>query len=196
MFFLLYFLPLSVNAYIPDEVPAFSAQKLAPGQLLIASDTISTGIFKQSVILLTKHDQSGTVGLIINRPSTLPLKEVIPEWVADNKAASLFVGGPVHQGVMSVLLQSQDEPKGLTRIMPMVFHKLGINNENIGKLISPANTVVRFYSGYAGWTKGQLASEINTGGWYVIDANPRTLFVMDLDSMWQDLIQKAGGKYK
>jgi len=187
------FFSLCVNAYIPDVVETSSGQQLATGNILIASKSITDGIFNKTVILLTHYDQDGAAGLIINRPSKSSLKEAIPDLVYDDKTRLLFIGGPVQRAVLSVLIKTKNDRKDLTRVVGNIYHGLGSRRliDNTGQYFSSDSEDIRFYSGYAGWGKGQLEAEIKGGGWHTIDVNPEHLFDMDFDSMWEVLIQKV-----
>ena len=190
---LLFFFPLTVNAYIPDSAPTFLSQRLSAGDLLIASEYMKHG-FRESVILLIHYNQGGAIGLILNRPSNLHVNDVVPGLVNDNKAGHLFFGGPVKQRIISVLVKAKKEVGRLRSIMPNVYYDIDVSKKNADKYISSDTEVVRFYSGYAGWGKGQLESEINRGGWYVLKGDPAVLFDVSTDLMWRYMIQKVKGE--
>jgi len=196
IYLFLVFTPFSVNAYIPDKAIAFSSEQLAVGKLLIATDNIQGSIFEKSVILLTHHDQAGDVGLIINKPSRYQVKEVYPGFVMADRAGLLYVGGPVMNAVLSALVKRKDdvEADGLKGVLPHIFHSFVSRSDAAEKYFSATVDDVRFYSGYAGWGKDQLLTEINRGGWYVIDADPAIVFDGNPDTMWQELLRKAQGK--
>src|SRR5208283_325815 len=66
------------------------------GSLLVASPTLADPNFSRCVIFLLAHDESGTLGVVLNRPSPVPVEEIVPGW--GDLAASppvLFTGGPV-----------------------------------------------------------------------------------------------------
>ena len=67
------------------------------GALLVASPTLADPNFFRSVIFLLAHDDDdGTLGVVLNRPSPIPVDEIVPEWGALAAAPSvLFIGGPV-----------------------------------------------------------------------------------------------------
>jgi hypothetical protein len=133
---LLFSFPLSVNAYIPDTASTFFSQRLAAGSLLIASKNLKGGIFGQSVILVMHDGQDGAIGLILNRPSRLNVNDVVSGLVIDSKARRLFVGGPVKQAILSVLVKAKKGVGRLKKIMPHVYYDFGVNIENASKYIS------------------------------------------------------------
>lgn len=196
LLFYLFFFPFGANAYIPDKAIAFSSEQLSVGKMLVASNNIKGSIFEKSVILLTHHDQGGDMGLIINKPSMYQVREVYPGFVMDGDAGRLFVGGPVISAVLSVLQKRNNDAgvEGLKGVLPHIFHRFVSPNDNPDIYFSADVERVRFYSGYAGWGKGQLIREINQGGWYVIDGDPSVVFDDNADSLWQTLMRRVSGK--
>ena len=59
----------------------------------------------------------------------------------------------------------------------------------------PTQGVVRFFSGYAGWMKGQLRQEIEDNIWLVNNDNKVDLLNMYLRDLWQETLTDLGGKY-
>ncbi len=50
---------------------------------------------------------------------------------------------------------------------------------------------VRFFNGYAGWAPGQLALELEHGGWYVLNADADTVFRRNMDTLWEELLLRV-----
>jgi putative transcriptional regulator len=50
---------------------------------------------------------------------------------------------------------------------------------------------VRLFNGYSGWAPGQLAVELERGGWYVLNADTDTVFRKDMDKLWEELVRRA-----
>ena len=67
--------------------------KPAKGKLLIAEPSILSGSsFNRSVVLLTEHNKSGSVGFIFNKPSIYTVSDLIPDV---ESALKVYIGGPV-----------------------------------------------------------------------------------------------------
>ena len=61
-----------------------SATSPSVGKLLISEPFLNDPNFKRSVILLAEHIEEGTLGFILNQPSTLLLKDLVPDlWEAN-----------------------------------------------------------------------------------------------------------------
>ena len=72
--------------------PAFSRK----GSLLVASPTLADPNFFRSVVFMLAHDDDdGSLGVVLNRPSPVPVDEIVPGWGALAATPSvLFIGGP------------------------------------------------------------------------------------------------------
>lgn len=53
---------------------------------------------------------------------------------------------------------------------------------------------IRLFAGYAGWTSGQLETEIEAGAWFVVDARPDDVFAPEPDEVWHDVLRRQGGE--
>ena len=70
----------------------------AAHRLLIAAPTLSDPEFFRTVVFLIEHDDTGTVGVIINRPSHTPVGHILPDWQdVMSEPAVVFNGGPVQR---------------------------------------------------------------------------------------------------
>ena len=79
----------------PLDVPP--AVPLA-GRLLVAAPVLTDPHFARTVVLLLDHDEDGTVGLVLNRPSHVPVGAVLPVWDGRTTGMDvLFTGGPVSE---------------------------------------------------------------------------------------------------
>jgi len=66
---------------------------LKKGNILIAEPAIlNDSSFNRSVILLTEHNNQGSVGFILNKPSKFTIKDLIPEIKSNHL---IYNGGPV-----------------------------------------------------------------------------------------------------
>src|SRR5690606_29589593 len=73
-----------------DAVPSYA------GRLLVASPTLRDPNFARTVVLILDHDHTGTLGVVLNRPLEVEVRDVLPDWTGDVSApGSLFGGGPV-----------------------------------------------------------------------------------------------------
>jgi len=159
---------------------------LDKGKLLVATDGVSGGAFAESVVLLLHHDESGALGLVVNRPTEAVPEEALPELegLAGYQGA-LFWGGPVQMYTMRALLRTDSPPDNTIHIVDAVY--LAHADEALLKSASNAS-VLRFYIGYAGWAPGQLEHELARGSWHVVTATEEHVFAENPDEVWQTLL--------
>ena len=63
------------------------------GSLLISEPFMMDPNFKRSVLLLTEHNEEGTVGYVLNQKSSFFLNDVIPD--CPDADFPIYIGGPV-----------------------------------------------------------------------------------------------------
>ncbi len=162
----------------------------AAGRLLVSSTKLQDPNFRHTVVLLIGHDpDKGTLGLIINRRSKVPLSRVFPEIKANGDPA--FLGGPVEGSSAQALLRATTPSGHADHVLGDVYSTA--DKSLIEKSISSAAPSSRFrvYLGYAGWASDQLESEIEVGAWSVLRTSPDEIFDDDPDSLWARLSRKA-----
>ena len=160
------------------------------GRLLVASRNLIDPNFFRTVVLMLEH-QDGALGVVLNRPTTLAIAEVVPDWLPlAGSPAVVFNGGPVERTAAIGLARAQPEDAD-SRFTPISrgvgIIDLGAGPDSLGHLVQD----VRIYSGYAGWSAGQLEGEIEAGGWLVLDANPFDPLVNDPAALWNRAAVRA-----
>lgn len=164
------------------------------GRLLIASPKLVDPNFARTVVLLLDVDDDGVLGVVLNRPSEVPVSDVLLDWapvVGDPEV--LFQGGPVGLdsalGVAS-LGAAGPAPLGWRRL----FDATGVVDLDAPtELLGPAVGAMRIYAGYAGWGPGQLQEEIEDGGWYVVPAAAEDLYCADPSRLWRQVLRRQPG---
>jgi putative transcriptional regulator len=161
--------------------------------LLIAKPGLPDPNFRETVVLVTRSEEARTVGVILNRPTTTRLSELVPRWPgADQFKEPLYSGGPVMRQVVVALYASDETPKAAAfHVLPRVY--LTMHPANIEPLLAQPAARMRLYSGFSGWAPRQLENEMDSGSWYVLPANEALLFRKDTDSMWAELVERARG---
>ncbi len=181
-------------ASIPDAAPRVFQEQPAAGKFLIASETIGDPRFRESVILLLNHGADGTVGLIINRPTRIPLSDVIEGEIQ----GQLLFGGPVQPSVFSLLIrdrEGRDSDDSRSYVLERIWFVFGTEDafDQLARLEEGAEA--RVYAGYTGWGPGQLDAEIRNGGWHLLAANPAVVFAEDPSQVWGSLMRRASGRW-
>jgi putative transcriptional regulator len=172
--------------------------------MLIAMPSMRDERFTRSVIYVCAHSTEGAMGIIVNQPAAninfpdlLVQLDVIPE--ADviqlpSRAGHVKVlkGGPVESGRGFVLHSSDFVIEDST--LPIDQGVCLTATLDILKAIAsgdgPASAVLAL--GYAGWSAGQLETEIQDNGWLHCTADKDLLFGPDVESKYDRALQKIG----
>jgi len=161
---------------------------------MVATPALIDPNFARSVILLLEHNDEGAVGVVLNRPSQTPVRDVLPEWSAHAVEPPLvYVGGPVSPDGAICLGRSADGGLGVD---PWTFFDgiVGTVDLAAGPTSVPDGTQVRVYAGYAGWSAEQLAVEVEMGSWYVVDGGVDDVFCGNPDNLWRAVLKRQPGE--
>ncbi|MBO0832820.1 MAG: YqgE/AlgH family protein [Actinobacteria bacterium] len=174
------------------------AQSLS-GRLLAATPRLGDPNFRRTVVLIVEDDtDEGTLGVVLNRPTEIPLGQVLEAWTdLASGPQVVFRGGPVapNSALALALAHDSDEPVGWRSLngSPMVA-RLGLVDLGAPpELLVGGITSMRVFAGYAGWGAGQLRDEIDEGAWYVLPGEPADPFVAEPEQLWQQVLRRQGG---
>jgi putative transcriptional regulator len=175
--------PLQDETIGPAESSASPA--LAPGVVLLARENLDDPNFIAGVVLLCIYNADGAFGLIINRPSHMPLNEVFE---LDSHQAGLkrtiFIGGPVQQESLQIIQVTDTPAKNSYRVAPRVF--LGGEWTSLEDILSSDSRTTRLFLGYSGWGQGQLEAETAAGAWEVLSVDTEKLLMGPQEKLFGD----------
>lgn len=164
------------------------------GRLLIALPALQDPNFDRTVVLLVDHDQDGSLGIVLNRPSTLPLVEHAGAWLGVAAPPTrIFVGGPV-QPERGLALAWSLEDVSDPHIRPVIDRVGLVNLDADPLLVAPHVTGLRVFAGYAGWGSSQLMAEIDEGAWLVVPAHPGDVVHPHPERLWADVWRRQPGR--
>jgi putative transcriptional regulator len=142
------------------------------GKVLIASPYMNDPTFRGTVVLLLAHDDAGAVGVILNRPGDVAVKDL-----------AVQNGGPVGRGLLFALHSDQLRTDHARVVAP------GVALSNDPQLISrwldgqrPEEHLLAI--GYAGWAPGQLERELRMGAWTTAPADADLVFAREKNALW------------
>ena len=161
------------------------------GMFLVATRDMRDPRFRQSVILLAAHGDEGTIGFAVNRPTTVSLAQALPELEAlDASDQPLFFGGPVATDRIMFLVKSDKSLEQAEHIMADMYFSGSASL--LAQMLSEGKTVqeLRVYAGYAGWSAGQLQSELDRGDWHLVAGDVKTVFDADPLRVWSRFIER------
>lgn len=157
--------------------------------MLVASPGLADPNFERAVVLVLEHSGEGALGVVLNRPSGLPVAEILATWADVVAPPSLvFHGGPVStDSALGLVRTSRADVLGIRRLP----HDIGlVDLDTPPELVSDAVTSMRVFAGYAGWGAGQLDAEIDEGAWFVVDPLPDDAFTTDPDDLWRRVLRR------
>lgn len=149
------------------------------GKVLIATKKMPDPTFREMLILIVKDDEDGVVGYCLNNATNEKVGELWAklgntesncEFSETKDESRLQTGGPVF-GPLTALhkLKSASENEVVNGIY------CSTSGKKVNEVVA-SQTPFRIYSGYSGWEKGQLDSEIERGGWHVLDLDEKFIF--------------------
>jgi len=166
--------------------------KYLQGKLLLDSGQLGGSFFQRTVVLVCQHNAEGAFGLVLNRSLGKTVGEmIIADLPSTLKESMLYLGGPVQPAALSFLHTDNFIPDA--DIMPNLAlgHSLDDLIE-IGEGISSTKKV-RLFAGYAGWSAGQLESEMKRKAWLTYPASIQLVFETPPDQLWQKILNDKGG---
>ena len=154
-------------------------------QFLIAMPGMADDQFAGTVVYLCEHTSNGALGLVINRPTDITLKNLFEkvELSLDREelvGQPVFFGGPVQTERGFVLHEKSGAESGVytsTLTIPGAPLEMTTSKDVLEALANgagPRRLLVTL--GYSGWSAGQLEDEIGRNGWLTVDADPQVIF--------------------
>ena len=166
--------------------------KFLKGQLLLDSGQLGGSFFQRTVVLICQHNAEGAFGLVLNRSLGKTAGElIIANLPVSLKDSPLFLGGPVQPGALSYLHTDSFIPDA--DVMPNL--SLGHSLDELlemGESYSPTRKL-RLFAGYAGWSPGQLESEMKRKAWLTFPASIELVFETPPEDLWQKILTEKGG---
>ncbi len=164
------------------------------GRLLISEPYLPDPNFERTVILLCEHNDEGSFGFVLNKPSLVNVNELVEDFTRIDKAA--FIGGPVQQDTLHYVHRFS-ELDGALEITEGVYWggdmDALVSGMDIGKYDLQD---INFYLGYSGWSSGQLAAELEEESWIVSDkVDGKLLFQTSAEELWKRALSLLGGRF-
>ena len=177
----------------PEDYIAPAAHRVRAGTLLLANTDLLEPTFRRSVIYIVEHNDGGTLGVVLNRPSETAVYNVLPQWAKlSAKPKTMFIGGPVKRDAalcLSVLRVGAD-PDGVPGLRHVAGRMVMVDLDADPESIAPLVEGVRIFAGYSGWTIGQLEGEIERDDWIVLSALPSDVLVQPRADLWGRVLRR------
>ncbi len=140
--------------------------------------------FSGAVVYLCEHNEKGALGLVINKPIDIKLRNLFEKVELDLGTDALgdepvYFGGPVQTERGFVLHEKIGEgtmPYNSTLSIPGGLEMTTSKDvlEAMAEGGGPRKVLITL--GYSGWQAGQLEDEIGRNGWLTVNADPKVIF--------------------
>jgi putative transcriptional regulator len=179
--------PSALNADTLDQTPRAQDSSAI---LLVASRQMADPRFRKTVLLVTRHGNTGPIGVIVNRPESVTLDKMFPDHPLA-KELNLFNGGPIYPGQVSYLVRGGDAVERSLVISSNIY--LAYDLSNLDEMLSGKRHFkdLRVMHGMASWAPGQLEYEIKLGDWDALPIDETVIFDRPAAEMWQELHRRA-----
>jgi len=170
-------------------------QNPSKGKLLVSEPSIlNDKSFNRSVIYLSEHNEDGTIGFIINKPTEFILNDLIKDINCDFK---IYNGGPVEQENLYFIHKLPNLIPNSIQIDKGIYW--GGDFEILTNLLNSnaiKQTDIRFFLGYSGWSVTQLKDELEESTWIVVENNYSNILKIKSDDIWKNQLLDFGGEYQ
>lgn len=170
-------------------------REVEPGTLLVAAPGLLDPNFRRTVVYIIEHRDEGTLGVVLNRPSEVPVSEVLPAWAPHtSRPGSVFVGGPVDARTALCLaaFQPGHDPESIDGVVGVRGPIALVDLDSDPTLLAPRLRGLRVFAGYAGWNSGQLDGEIGRGDWILVPALPDDVLATTNGDLWGRVLRRQG----
>jgi putative transcriptional regulator len=152
---------------------------------LIAMPALADPFFSKTLTYICEHSDQGALGLVVNRPIDLTLKDLLDQLDISSddqtvRGLPIMFGGPIQLDRGFVLHQ----PVGDWQSTMVVHDKVGLTTSlDILRAIasgeSPKELLIAL--GYSGWAPGQIEHELSQNTWLTVPASPNIIFELPVE---------------
>ncbi len=169
-------------------------------QFLIAMPGMADETFAGTVVYLCEHTEKGALGLVINKPIDIKLKnlfEKVELRLSRDELAEqpVYFGGPVQTERGFVLHEKLGEELDVYNSTLSIPGGLAMTTskdvlEAMADGGGPKKVLITL--GYSGWQAGQLEDELSRNGWLTVDADPVVIFDTPIEQRYQRALELLG----
>lgn len=165
------------------------------GQFLIASNQLRDSNFYRTVVLMVEHGETGAMGLVVNRPSSVTIAHALSEhFNLPETDDVVFVGGPVEPAALFITHTAPELDSDEPAVVPGLFvgSSPGVFERVIRHAVGGhADCRFRIFSGCAGWGADQLEGEISRGDWWQMPGDMNLVLDEDPYDLWDLAARKV-----
>jgi len=173
-------------------LPSIVVAQDSRSRFLVATPDLRDPLFSQTVVVMIPQSEIQiplVVGLIINKPTQISVKEVFPN-VTALKDPTIYFGGPVDTDQPSLLFRTSQPPEGAVQVTEDLY--LSIDPKAITEMLKdPKLGQARIFLGRSQWSQDQLRAETAEGSWYSAPADISMVFSGDPKGVWRKLADRG-----
>ncbi|MET9295568.1 YqgE/AlgH family protein [Streptomyces sp. NPDC003077] len=170
------------------------------GRLLVATPALADPNFERAVVLILDHDEEGSLGVVLNRPTPVGVGDILETWAPlTGEPGVVFQGGPVSLDSalgVAVVPGGPEDPEGARPgDGPLGWRRVHgaiglVDLEAPPELLATVLGSLRIFAGYAGWGPGQLEDELVEGAWYVVESEPGDVSSPAPERLWRAVLRR------
>jgi len=165
------------------------------GNILISEPFLADNYFRRSIVYLTEHNSEGSMGFVLNKPLGISINEIVDDFPECDFTVS--VGGPVSNNTVHYIHTFGARIPDSVEVADGIFW--GGDFDLVKQVIAEGSVKpneLRFFLGYAGWSEGQLDSEMEEHAW-LVGKIPRRMVMHTMGSeFWEKTLAGYNNKYR
>lgn len=156
--------------------------------LLVAMPGLDDPHFAQTVTLICEHGERGALGIVLNKPLSMKLAEVLEQMKLPPQSEAIgdqtvLRGGPVHQDRGFVLHRPGGSWESTHRISESI--QVTTSRDVLAAMARGEGPEDAFIAlGYAQWDAGQLERELKENAWLTLPVNDAVLYDLPYQDRW------------
>ena len=165
------------------------------GRVLVAEPFLLDSYFKRSVVLITEHNDEGTVGFVLNNAIDFDMSEILKDFPPIETLIS--IGGPVRTDTIHYIHTLGGRIPESVQVMPNIYWggDLELVKEGIREgWIQPGS--IRFFVGFSSWYPGQLDRELTENSWLVTEISAHEIMTGSGFIFWEKVLMKEEERYQ
>lgn len=162
--------------------------KLA-GDLIIATPQLNESPFSQAVVLIVQQNDTGTFGVVLNRPASEQVKRLWRTMTGYSHSEAenhISLGGPLSGPVFAL---HQDIECSEQKVECGLY--FATSPQNLKKLAKDATLPYKIFFGAVAWQTEQLEKEIDAGAWVACSGSKELIFA-DSEFQWELSLRNYG----
>ncbi len=175
---------------------------LEKGGIIVAEPFMDNNYFQRSTILIAEHNESGSLGFIINKPTEVLVCDAIDGF--PDFPSPIYFGGPAQTDTLYYVHTIGDKLFDSIQISKNLWW--GGDYDQLLQLLR-LNRIhqnqIRFFAGYAGWNPNELDDEIQEKLWILHTGQPvvasnirQWIFDNEPQNLWSKVLRSMGKEFE